>query len=102
MVSDRVNPGDHRDGDPEIGRQTGIRSVEVLGGDPDDRVGPAVEVHLLAHYAVVSAETLLPEAVTQDRYGVRPLRESFLRQEESPEHRPNTEHVEVVRRRDLS
>ncbi len=85
----------HGQGNPKV-RHVRLSADELLGGDPDDLVGMAVEANVPTDERRVAAESPAPEALAQDNDRVRPRREVILRRQEPSERRLTAKHREIV------
>src|SRR5579883_729709 len=88
----------HRHRNPKFGRQQNLGSKEALGCYADDVVIKAIQLDLLSDYIWITPETVLPTGVAQDDNGVRRRSLVVFGCETAPQHRTDSEHVEIVAR----
>src|SRR5437764_8122214 len=83
---------------PQIVTQPGSCSDKPLRRHTDHRHRMPGDLDRVAHNCRVFAITRLPERVTQDHVGYSIWTRLFFRQKETPLHRLDAEHIEIISR----
>ena len=87
----------HRDGNPHVGAQARLSSLEDRRCDTDNRVGMLINLNRAADNGAFAAEMRPPEAIADDNHRHAAGLGVFDGQKTTPENRPDAKRREVVR-----
>src|SRR5205807_2202880 len=77
----------HRDRNPQVGAEPGFAAVEIPWGYPNNGVGMAIDLNLLADDLRIAREVVLPDGVTDNDHRGAGARRSFFRKKSAAENR---------------